>query len=161
MLFCVVAGTFVMATTLPGEPSSFCVPLHWGADLAQWEGGGGAGLRLEWQQHQHGCQKRAIYCKTPSIEVCISILPLGTMFLYWFSPYHFFFFFLPFYVCILLLIWFLTCGHCTQKWRQMNMTLQGWSLSHLNDWRNYDILICMRSKLKKKKKNLPEASYYS
>ncbi len=72
ILFCVVAGKFVMATALPREPSSFCVPLHWGADLAQWEGGGRAGLRLERQQHQHGCQKRAIFCKTPSIERCSS-----------------------------------------------------------------------------------------
>jgi len=56
---CVVAiGTFVMAPAELGEPARVCVTLHWGADLAQREGGGGARLRLERQQHQHERQEK-------------------------------------------------------------------------------------------------------
>lgn len=58
---CAVAtGTFVMAPAELGEPACVCVALHWGADLAQREGGGGNCLRLERQQRQHERQERII-----------------------------------------------------------------------------------------------------
>ena len=61
MFVCVVAiGTFVMAPAELGEPARICVTLHWGADLAQREGGGGNRLRLERQQLQHERQERTI-----------------------------------------------------------------------------------------------------
>lgn len=64
MFVCVVAiGTFVMAPAELGEPARICVALHWRADLAQREGGGGDCLRLERQQHQHKRQERTIQCE--------------------------------------------------------------------------------------------------
>ncbi len=61
MFVCVVAiGTFVMAPAELGEPARICVALHWGADLAQREGGGGDRFWLERQQLQHERQERII-----------------------------------------------------------------------------------------------------
>ena len=64
MFVCVVTiGTFVMAPAELGEPARICVALHWGADLAQWEGRGGDRLWLERQQPQHECQEGIIQCE--------------------------------------------------------------------------------------------------